>query len=187
MSASVTGRAFAAGRVLMSAVPLDNTWGTNLIDLPSFVPLAHELVYYLAGARSAEVNLTPGQPIRFRPGDETTSGVVVVQPPDGDPKTVEVKNWPLVYEDTGPELEWDVYYPDDSTVLRAAVHDSAKRRRRSARVVVYHSLPGWARRHERERSRGSMPRSPSRVQGRGSKAPGQSRARVRRRRRNRVA
>src|SRR5438552_3727916 len=35
------------------------------------------------------------------------------------------------YEDAGPELEWDVYYPDDSTVLRAAVHDSAKRRRRS--------------------------------------------------------
>ena len=27
------------------SVPLDNSWGTNLPDLPAFVPLAHELVY----------------------------------------------------------------------------------------------------------------------------------------------
>jgi hypothetical protein len=55
-----------AGRVLVSAVPLDNSWGANVVRLPAFVPLAHELVYYLAGARSAEYNLEPGQPIRYR-------------------------------------------------------------------------------------------------------------------------
>jgi hypothetical protein len=55
-----------AGRVLVCSVPLDNSWGTNLPDLAAFVPLAHELVYYLAGARSADFNLQPGQPLRYR-------------------------------------------------------------------------------------------------------------------------
>jgi hypothetical protein len=59
-------RAYRAGRVLLCPVPLDNSWGTNLPDLLAFVPLAHELVYYLAGARSAEFNLQPGQPLRYR-------------------------------------------------------------------------------------------------------------------------
>jgi hypothetical protein len=59
-------RAYQAGRVLLCTVPLDNSWATNLTDLPAFVPLAHELVYYLAGARSAEFNLRPGQPLRYR-------------------------------------------------------------------------------------------------------------------------
>jgi hypothetical protein len=58
--------AYRAGRVLLCPIPLDNSWGTNLPDLVSFVPLAHELVYYLAGARSAEFNLRPGQPLRYR-------------------------------------------------------------------------------------------------------------------------
>jgi hypothetical protein len=59
-------RGFGAGRVLLSAVPLDATWGSNLVDLPAFVPLIHEMVYYLAAARATEHNLPPGQPIRHR-------------------------------------------------------------------------------------------------------------------------
>jgi hypothetical protein len=59
-------RAVGSGRVLLCAVPLDASWGSNLIDLPAFVPLAHELVYYLAGARSSDFNLPAGQPIRHR-------------------------------------------------------------------------------------------------------------------------
>jgi hypothetical protein len=93
-------RPYKTGRVILSTVPLDNSWRTNLTDSPAFVPLVHELVYYLAGARSGEANLTPGQPIRFRPNEDGAGGVVVVQPPDGDPKTIQVKNWPLVYEAT---------------------------------------------------------------------------------------
>src|SRR5262249_13008554 len=45
-------RAVSPGRVMLAAVPLDNSWGTNLPDLAAFVPLVHELAYYLAGARS---------------------------------------------------------------------------------------------------------------------------------------
>lgn len=59
-------RSVGSGRVLLSAVPMDNSWGSNLIELPAFVPLAHELIYYLAGARSSEFNLPAGQPIRYR-------------------------------------------------------------------------------------------------------------------------
>ena len=57
---------FGAGRVLETCVPLDNSWRTNLVELPAFAPLAHELVYYLAGARSAALNLSPGQPLHYR-------------------------------------------------------------------------------------------------------------------------
>ncbi|HLZ09231.1 MAG TPA: hypothetical protein VKT80_11620, partial [Chloroflexota bacterium] len=63
-------------------------------------PLVHELVYYLAGTRGSDVNLVPGQPIRFKPNDESSSGVVALQPPDGEPKTLSTKSWPLVYEET---------------------------------------------------------------------------------------
>jgi hypothetical protein len=93
-------RPYRSGRVIMSTVPLDNSWRTNLTELPAFVPLAHELVYYLAGSQSSSVNLTPGQPIRYRPSDESQSGDVTLQPPDGERKSIEVKNWPLVYEET---------------------------------------------------------------------------------------
>ncbi|HTU88644.1 MAG TPA: VWA domain-containing protein [Gemmataceae bacterium] len=55
-----------AGRLLQCAVPLDDSWGGELVRSESFVPLVHELVYYLAGARSAEFNLEPGQPLRYR-------------------------------------------------------------------------------------------------------------------------
>src|SRR5262245_12845880 len=93
-------RPYRNGRVILAAVPFDNSWRTNLTDSPAFVPLAHELVYYLAGTRGSEINLTPGQPIRYKPNDETSSGVVSLQPPDGEPKPIQVKSWPLVYEDT---------------------------------------------------------------------------------------
>jgi hypothetical protein len=77
-------RAVGAGRVLLCAVPLDNSWGTNLPDLPAFVPLAHELVYYLAGARSAEHNLRPGQPLRYRADTrEIDPARFTLQPPGG--------------------------------------------------------------------------------------------------------
>jgi hypothetical protein len=55
-----------SGRLLLCAVPLDDSWGPELIRDECFVPLVHELVYYLAGARSAEFNLEPGQPLRYR-------------------------------------------------------------------------------------------------------------------------
>jgi hypothetical protein len=87
------------GRALVCCVPLDNSWRTNLPDLPAFAPLAHELVSYLAGARSADSNLQPGQPIVFRPSDDEPPGPVRLQPPDGPPVTLPVASWPLTYDE----------------------------------------------------------------------------------------
>lgn len=77
-------RGYRAGRALLSAVPLDGRWGTNLVeDVPAFVPLAHELVYYLAGARSADFNLRAGQPIRYRLAEAEPLGEFRLRPPVG--------------------------------------------------------------------------------------------------------
>lgn len=81
-------RIFRGGRVLVCAVPLDASWGTNLVDLPAFVPLVHEAVYYLAGARSAEFNLRPGQPIRLRVPTESALESFRLTTPAGP-------EWPL--------------------------------------------------------------------------------------------
>jgi hypothetical protein len=79
-------RAWQAGRVLVSAVPMDGSWGTNLPDLPAFVPLAHELIYYLAGARASEFNLQAGQPIRLRLDTEGPLEGYFLTPPTGETK-----------------------------------------------------------------------------------------------------
>jgi hypothetical protein len=48
------------------------------------VPLAHELVYYLAGTRSAEFNLEPGQPLRYRLESAGTVEGFTLQTPLGE-------------------------------------------------------------------------------------------------------
>jgi hypothetical protein len=77
---------YRSGRVILSVVPLDRSWRTNLTGLPAFVPLAHELCYYLGGVRAAEHNLQPGQPIRYRPESEEGLDALTLQAPGGEPK-----------------------------------------------------------------------------------------------------
>jgi hypothetical protein len=85
-------RAYQAGRVILCPVPLDNSWATNLPDLPAFVPLAHELVYHLAGARSAEFNLRPGQPLRYRvESQEVNVPGFTLTPPLGEPRPLSTR------------------------------------------------------------------------------------------------
>jgi hypothetical protein len=79
----VVERAFHGGRVLLATVPLDNSWRTNLPDLPAFAPLAHELVYYLAGARAADHNVKPGQPLRYAQPFGESLDQLTLQLPDG--------------------------------------------------------------------------------------------------------
>jgi hypothetical protein len=75
------------GRIILSAVPLDNSWRTNLTDLPAYVPLTHELIYYLASARASEHNLEPGQPLRYRlPKNASQAGLTLQSPSDKEPK-----------------------------------------------------------------------------------------------------
>jgi hypothetical protein len=94
-------RPYHSGRVLLCTVALDNSWGSNLPRLAAFAPLAHEMVYYLAGARSAEHNLQPGQPIRYRPADDATSpGTLSLELPSQEVKPVQARPWPVLYEET---------------------------------------------------------------------------------------
>jgi hypothetical protein len=93
-------KSFGAGRVLQSAVPFDNGWRTNLTDLSAFAPLVHELVFYLAGARSHEANVQPGQALRYRPAGDVSPGPVTLTPPVGPARTLPVAAWPLVVDDT---------------------------------------------------------------------------------------
>lgn len=93
-------RGIGRGRVVISAVPLDNSWGTNLVTLPDFVRLSHELIYYLAGAKSASRNLAPGQPLVFSPQPPENPAGVTVTTPDGATRTVPVPQWPLIFNST---------------------------------------------------------------------------------------
>ncbi len=85
-------KAYRNGRVVVASVPLDKAWRTNLTDLPAFVPLAHELVYYLAGARAGEHNLQPGQPIRYRPESEDAVERLTLRPPNGEARPLRYEN-----------------------------------------------------------------------------------------------
>jgi len=73
----VVERKLGKGYVLAIAAPLDPT-GSNLPALKSFVPLVHELVYYLASPMMLESNVVPGSEAtielreRTGPGDAAT-------------------------------------------------------------------------------------------------------------------
>src|SRR5262249_6952213 len=61
-------RAFHQGRVLVSAIPLDRSWDSNLPGLLDYPVLMHELTMYLAGGHAPAGNVAAGQPLRYRPG-----------------------------------------------------------------------------------------------------------------------
>jgi Aerotolerance regulator N-terminal/von Willebrand factor type A domain len=95
-------RRHGTGRVLLCAVPLDASWGTNLAESPAFVPLVHEAVFHLAGARSAEYNLRPGEPIRFRVPPDARLDAYRVTAPDGSPLAAQVLDGMLTADTREP-------------------------------------------------------------------------------------
>jgi hypothetical protein len=117
-------RPFGKGRVLLATHALDNSWKTNLIRLPDFVRLAHELMYYLAGTRTAERNLNPNQPIVFTPRPAEPVGPVSVVSPDGRTRTLNPDSWPLVVDGTGEPGAYKLTSPGGRTVFFAVRNDS---------------------------------------------------------------
>lgn len=92
-------KAFGKGRVLLCTTPLDRSWGSDLPTRWEYPVLVHELVYHLAKARAAELNVEPGQPIRFAPDVPPALPVdAVVIPPSREPKQVRLESWPLEIE-----------------------------------------------------------------------------------------
>ncbi len=116
-------RSFGKGQVILSAHPLDASWKTNLIRLPDYVRLAHELVSYLAAARSAERNLLPGQPIIYSPRSVEALGPVTLVSPDQRVKTLNPTAWPLVVPITAEPGAYKLTLPSGKTVDYAVQHD----------------------------------------------------------------
>jgi hypothetical protein len=129
-----------AGRVLLCTVPLDNSWGTNLPELPAFAPLVHELLFYLAGARAADNNLQPGQPLRYTLGrDEPFTGLSLQTPTgqtrsltvdasassgsSGSPRALPGQSPMVVYEDTHETGVYRLTTGDGRTVYYVAQPD----------------------------------------------------------------
>jgi hypothetical protein len=90
-----------AGRVIASAVPLDDSNRANLVELPAFAPLVHELVAYLGSARSGESTVAAGQPVRWElPKSAPDDGWKVIQP-EGAAKTITADQRRLTIADSG--------------------------------------------------------------------------------------
>lgn len=108
-------RGFGKGRLLLATHALDRSWRTNLHRLPDFVRLAHELLYYLAGARGAERNLEPGQPILFTPQPEEPAGAVTQHSPGGSIRSIPCSAWPAVIDGTAAAGLYRVVSPAGRT------------------------------------------------------------------------
>jgi hypothetical protein len=69
------------GRIIVSAIPLDDSDRTNLVELPAFAPLMHELIAYLAASRTVETVINVGQPFVWAlPKSFSAEGWTVVDP-----------------------------------------------------------------------------------------------------------
>ncbi|MCE9532396.1 MAG: VWA domain-containing protein [Planctomycetes bacterium] len=122
------------GRVLMAAVPFDDSWRTSFLQSHDFVRLCHECLFYLASSRSGEVNLEPRQSLVFRPGEGEPPGGVTIEPPEGPQRRVEVTQWPFIYDDTRETgvyklrtdsgfVQYFVVQPDSSESVLTACDD----------------------------------------------------------------
>jgi len=90
-------RNYGKGGVILSAVPLDESWRTNLHSgVTGVLMFLHELLYYLEGARSSEFNVVPGRPLIYQPFDDEKPGSMSMQPPHGPKREISADKWPLV-------------------------------------------------------------------------------------------
>jgi hypothetical protein len=89
---------YGNGRVIVSAMPLDDSNRTNLVELPAFAPLIHELTAYLAAARTQDGNVAAGEPVRLDlPKSAATTGWQA-RSPDGVVRPIEVANGAIVID-----------------------------------------------------------------------------------------
>ena len=89
---------YKQGRVILCTVPLDRRWGSTLPSAVEFPILVHELAYYLAGSRTAANMLRQGAPIRLTGAPVQR---LTLHTPEIDERSIDVKSWPWVYDDTG--------------------------------------------------------------------------------------
>ncbi len=149
-------KAVGKGRVLLAAVPLDDTWPTSLLRSHDFVRLCHECLYHLAAARAADVNLEPMQPIVYRPMPGESAGGITIKLPNGEQRRSDVKAWPFVFEETrdpgvyrlttdSGRVQYYVVKPDEGEANLAPCSDED----RQAVAALY---PSERLRYENERA-----------------------------------
>lgn len=118
-------RAFGKGGVILSAVPLDESWRTNLHrSITAATPFLHELFYHLIGARSAAFNLVPGRPLAYEPFDDEAPGSLTIQPPHGPKKDLVADHWPFIYSDTRVAGVYRLTSPAGKTVYYVVQPDT---------------------------------------------------------------
>jgi hypothetical protein len=96
-------RSHQQGKVMLATVPLDRSWNSTLPGVVEFPILLHELVYYLADVRSTDWNVSPGQPLRFRPEpgkDIALPARVTLHTPDRETHAFRVSRWPWTFDET---------------------------------------------------------------------------------------
>jgi hypothetical protein len=120
---------FGAGRVLLCTVPLNASWETNFFGLPEFPVLVHEIVNYLAGVRggefgvrSANYNLRPGQPLRFRLEGESWNALTLERP--------EEEPLPMVFDNSAQGA-------GRPSALRSGVHHAQLLQTPASTLVTY--------------------------------------------------
>lgn len=89
----LAGRPNGAGMVVMSCAAFDSGSG-NLVTRRAFVPLVHQLVYYLANPSGQSLNLAPGSTMELPLGTAATMtglrGEYFRGPPGGEPLLVRI-------------------------------------------------------------------------------------------------
>ncbi|MGL4419283.1 MAG: BatA domain-containing protein, partial [Gemmataceae bacterium] len=147
-------RGVGRGRVLLSAIPMDRSWRTNLMTLPDFVRFAHEMAYYLAGAKSAERNLAPGQPILFTPRPYEPPAGITLFAPEAAARNLPARQWPLLIPETkdpgayrivtvaGRNFYYAVRSDPLESVLTGATEDDRARVKTIIPTLDYVTKPG---------------------------------------------
>lgn len=97
-------RNFGQGRVLVSTLPMDDSWDGHLPKTWEFPVLAHEIMFALADVRSGGFNLAPGQPLRI-PGTRESNATpisITLLKQDGKASTRTATGWPFDWGAPGP-------------------------------------------------------------------------------------
>jgi hypothetical protein len=141
-------RSVGRGRVILSAVPFDRSWGTSFPTSPDFVRLAHELMFSLAGTRVVEANPQVGSTIAFTPEPLESPAGVTVQTPHAPPLLIPASSWPLRFTDTSMPGVYRFTTASGRTTYFAVQDDPRERDRTpisdSDREALTSAIPGLA-------------------------------------------
>jgi hypothetical protein len=91
---------YEQGRVILCTLPPDRRWNSTLPNAWEYPILLHELAYYLAGSRNVASTLRQGMPIRID-APATPTQRLTLNTPEVSEKTIDVKSWPWIYDNTG--------------------------------------------------------------------------------------